>query len=192
MGFQISEKAKTRLYELKRNYPEPQSAVMAALYLVQEELGYISEEGIVWISEQLQMPAIRVREMATFYTLYRTRPVGKYHVQLCRTLSCAVAGAPDLAGYLRQRLQIKPGEVSADGLWSYEFVECLGSCGTGPAAQINDTYFEKLNPEKLAALMDRIERELPDLSFSTVRDAFGAGLAGVPRSQIYRGPGETA
>ncbi len=192
MEFKLSDRALNRFEEIKRRYPKPESAVMQALFLVQEEHGCISDEAIVWVAEALGISPIHVRELVTFYTMYRPAPLGRYHIQLCRTLSCAVCGTPALVKYLEQRLGTKPKEVSADGFWSYELVECLGSCGSGPAAQINDTYFEKLTPERLGAIMDRIEKELPDLSFSTAEDKLGDGLAGEPRSQVYRGPGETA
>ena len=156
--FKLSGKARTRLLEIKRCYPAAQSAVMPALYLVQEECGCIPEPAVVWLAEQLQLPAVRIRELVTFYTLYRQKPLGRYHVQVCGTLSCAVSGAAGLADYLAQRLAVGPKEVTPNGMWSYETVQCLGSCGTGPVAQINDTYFERLTGEAGGA-MDRIEAE---------------------------------
>ena len=113
------------------------------------------------------------------------RPVGKYHIQVCRTLSCALAGAPKLTEHLERRLGVQEGEVSADGRWSFEEVECLGSCGTGPVCQINDVYFEKLSAEKLDQLLDRLALEEPDLRYSAVREELGAGLADHPRSQAW-------
>ncbi|MEI6518251.1 MAG: NAD(P)H-dependent oxidoreductase subunit E, partial [bacterium] len=119
-----------------------------------------------------------------FYTMYYKKPVGRYHVQVCRTLPCALRGAKRISQFLREHLGLKPGEVSADGTWSFEEVECLGSCGTAPMCQINDIFFENLNEEKLTKLLDRIEKESPDLRFSTVRDQLGAGLKGCPQSEI--------
>ena len=184
MAFEFSAAARERLSEIKKKYPHPHSAVMGALYLVQEEQGFVSDDGIVWVADQLGMAPIHVREVATFYTMYYKKPVGKYHVQVCRTLSCMLCGSKKLSEQLRQRLHLEPGQVSGDGLWSYEEVECLGSCGTAPLCQINDVFFEHLTPEKLDKLLSTIEREKPDLRLSTVRDQLGAGLKEYPKSEL--------
>ncbi|MCB0333719.1 MAG: NAD(P)H-dependent oxidoreductase subunit E [Bdellovibrionales bacterium] len=184
MSFTISQEAKKRLDEIKKQYPDPKSAVMSALYLVQEEHHHISDEAISWIADELGMSPVRVMELVTFYTMYRRKEVGKYHVQVCRTLSCGLCGARKLMDYLHERLGIVPGEVTEDGLFSYEHVECLGSCGTGPMCEINDTYFENLTPEKLADIIDRIQAEKPELHFSTLRDKLGEGLSGCPKSEV--------
>ena len=184
MSVEVSEEAKQKLQEIMKQYPNPQSAVMPALYLVQEEMGHISDEAISWVSEQVGISPVHVMELVTFYTMYRRKPLGKYHVQVCRTLSCGLCGAKGLMDYLHDRLGIKPGEVSEDGMFSYEHVECLGSCGTAPMCEINDTYFENLTPEKLAEVMDKLLKDQPDLSFSTKRDELGDGLAGHPKSEV--------
>lgn len=183
---QLSPAAEQRIEELKELYPNPRSAVMPALYIAQEEFGQITEEGVQWVAGKIGISPVQVMEVATFYTMYHKKPVGKYHVQVCRTLSCALAGARKLSEHLHRRLSLKPGEVSADGMWSYEEVECLGSCGTAPMCEINDRYFENLTPEKLDLLMEEIEREKPDLSFSTVRDELGDGLKQYPKSEVIK------
>ncbi len=184
MGFSISEKARQRLEELKKRYPKPQSAVMSALYIVQEEHGHISDEAIDWISGEVGLKPVHVLELATFYTMYRRKPLGKYHVQVCRTLSCALCGAKKLMEKMQERYGIAPGQVSEDGMFSYEYVECLGSCGTAPMCEINDTYFENLTPEKFEELLVRIEKEQPDLSLSTIEGKLGEGLSGCPKSEV--------
>ena len=181
---QISVTTEKKLKEIIARYPNPHSAVMSALYLVQEELGYVTDEGMLWIAEKLQMPPAAVKEIASFYTMYHKIPVGKYHIQLCRTLGCMIARSKSLLEKVKDRLGTKPHEITDDGVWSYEEVECLGSCGSGPAALINGTLFEKLTPEKLDYLMTRIEREQPDLSYSTVKESLGEGLIGIPKSEI--------
>lgn len=183
---QLSEKAEKRVQEIMKKYPSTKSAVMPALYIAQEELGSITNEAVNWVSERLSLPPAHVMEVASFYTMYYKKPVGRYHVQVCRTLSCMICGAPELVKYLKKRLSLKAQEVSADGMWSFEEVECLGSCGTAPMVEINDVYFENLTPEKLGALMDRIEREKPDLRYSEVRAELGGGLADSPRSQVWK------
>ena len=184
MSIKLSEKAEKRVEELKKLYPFKESAVMPALYIAQEELGQITDQAIEWVAEKIGMAPIHVKEVATFYTMYYKKPVGKYHFQVCRTLSCALRGARQLTERLHQRFGLKPGEVSKDGMWSYEDVECLGSCGTAPMCEVNDCYFENLSPEKIDQIIDRIAAEKPDLRFSTKDDAIGEGLKGFPKSQV--------
>ena len=183
MSFPSSD-AEKRIEEIKKRYPEARSAVMPALYIAQEELGHITEEAIAWVSERIGLAPSRVQEVATFYTMYYKKPVGLYHIQVCRTIACALCGSAGLSEFLSKRLAVKPGEVTPDGVWSWEEVECLGSCGTGPMAQINDVYFERLNTERLSSILDRIERERPDLRLSTIKDQLGNGLDGCPKSEV--------
>ncbi len=131
------------------------------------------------------MPLSHVIEVATFYTMYYKRPVGRYHVQVCRTLSCMVCGAFDVLSQLKARFGVEANQVTADGMWSYEAVECLGSCGTAPMAQINDLFVENLTTEKLNGILDRIEKEQPDLRYSTIREDLGKGMKDLPRSEVW-------
>lgn len=186
MTCKLSTKAEERIEQLKKLYPDAKSAVMPALYIAQEEFGFINDQAIEWVSAKVGIAPVHVREVATFYTMYYKKPVGKYHVQICRTLSCALCGSKCLSQTLKERLKINPGEVSADGFWSYEEVECLGSCGTAPMAEINDCYFENLSADKLNELMDRIEKEEPDLRFSTINQKLGEGLKGYPKSEVVK------
>lgn len=180
----LSDKAEKRVQEAIALYPSKRSAIMAALYIAQDELGWISDQAVAWVAERISIPPVQVREVATFYTMYYKKPVGKYHVQVCRTLSCALCGSQKLSERFKQRFGINPGEISSDGRWSFEEVECLGSCGTAPMCEINDTYFENLTVEKLDQVLSRIEAESPDLRYSTIEDRLGAGLAGLPKSEV--------
>lgn len=181
---EFSLEAKKRLEEIKKLYPDTASAVMPALYIAQEEAGMINDKAIAWVSENLNMPPVQVREVATFYTMYYKNPVGKYHFQVCRTLSCAINGSKALMEHLEKRFKINPHEVTKCGKFSFEPVECLGSCGTAPMCEINDRYFENLTPEKLEAIIKRIEEEEPDLRLSTKKDQLGDGLKDIPCSSI--------
>ena len=158
---------------------------MPALYIAQEECGWMTDDAYRWVSERLSMPLSHVMEVATFYTMYYKKPVGRYHLQVCRTLSCMICGAFDLLAHLKKRFGVSAHEVSADGMWSYEAVECLGSCGTAPMIQINDVFFENLTPESLDGILDRIAKEQPDLRFSTIRDEMGKGMPDRPRSEVW-------
>lgn len=178
--------AEVRVRELAQRYPRKKSAVMPALYIAQEYLGWLTDDAYHWVAEQLELAPAHVRAVATFYTMYYKEPVGKYHIQVCRTLSCMLCGAKDITAKLKSRLAVEPGEVTADGLWSYEEVECLGSCGTAPMVQINDVFFENLTPETLESVMEKIEKEQPDLRYSTMRGELGNGLADHSRSQVWK------
>ncbi len=180
----LSPAAEARAQEIIGQYPQARSAVMPLLYIAQEELGYITQGAIEWVSEKISLPPVQVWEVATFYTMYYKQPVGRYHIQVCRTLPCALRGSKKISEFVHERFGIKPGEVTQDGMWSFDEVECLGSCGTAPMCQINDVFFENLTEEKLDQLLIRIQNEQPDLRLSTVRDDLGAGLSGCPKSEI--------
>lgn len=181
----LSATAEARLKELVKKYPSSKSAVMPALYIAQAELGWITEDAVNWVADRLTLPPAHVYEVATFYTMYYKKAVGKYHIQVCRTLSCMLCGARGLTEFVKTRLKTKSQEISADGMWSWEEVECLGSCGTAPMVQINDVFFENLTPEKLGAVMDRIEKEKPDLRYSEVTGKLGEGMPDHPRSEVW-------
>lgn len=181
----LSDAAEKRVAELMKRYPSTKSAVMPALYIAQEECGWLTDEAIAWVAARLDLAPAHVFSVATFYTMYYKQAVGRYHIQICRTLSCMICGARALAAHLREKLGVGPGQVTANGEWSWEEVECLGSCGTAPMVQINDVFFENLTVESLDALMARIEREKPDLRFSTVRGELGNGMPDQPRSQVW-------
>ena len=180
----LSDKAESRVEQLKGMYPEKRSAVMPALYIAQDELGHVTDEAIAWVADRIGIAPVQVMEVATFYTMYYKKPVGKYHFQVCRTLSCAINGSKQIAEALKNRFHILPNEISTDGMWSYEEVECLGSCGTAPMCQINDCFFENLTPEKVEDIVKKIEAEKPDLRFSTVEDKLGEGLKGYSKSEV--------
>jgi NADH-quinone oxidoreductase E subunit len=182
---ELSQQAVDRVRELASLYPNKKSAIMPALYIAQEELGSLNQAAFDWVGKQLDIPPAHVRSVATFYTMYYKQPVGRYHLQVCRTLSCMLCGSRNLVEYLKERFEVKSGEITSDGMWSFEEVECLGSCGTAPMIQINDVFFENLTPEKLDSLLKRIELEKPDLRYSTLRGELGEGLVDLPRSQAW-------
>src|SRR5581483_8700984 len=131
-----------------------QSAVIAVLWLVQKQEGWVAEPSLRAVADLLCMPVIRVLECATFYTMFQLEPVGKVaHVQVCGTPPCALCGAGALMDVLKK--EIGPKEhVSADGKFSWEEVECMGACSNAPMAAINDDYYEDLSPESLKHILD--------------------------------------
>ena len=181
----MSDASEARIKELLEAYPKSKSVVMPALHMAQQEHKYLTEDAVRWVAKTLDLPLAHVMGVATFYTMYYKEPVGTYHIQICRTLSCMLCGARKLTSYIKERLNVKPGEITENGLWSYEEVECLGSCGTAPMVEINDVYFENLTPESLGALMDEIEKESPDLRYSDAKQELGKGLPERPRSEVW-------
>jgi NADH-quinone oxidoreductase E subunit len=135
-------------------YPEPQAALLPILWLVQRTKGWVDLDSEAWIASRVGVSPAHVHGVVTFYTMYKRRPWGKYHIQVCTTLSCMLRGSDDLMAHLEKRLGIKPGQTSADGRFSLIKVECLGSCGTAPMLQLNDDYHENLTIESLDRLLD--------------------------------------
>jgi NADH-quinone oxidoreductase subunit E len=137
-------------------YPHAQAAMLPVLWEVQRHKGWIDAEGEAWIAERLGTSAARVHGCVTFYTMYKQKPSGKYHIQVCTTLSCMLRGSDELVEHLKQKLGIDIGETTADGKFSLVRVECLGSCGTAPMFQLNDDYHEDLTPEKADRILDAL------------------------------------
>jgi len=141
--------------------PANQSMVLTALYIAQEQYGYLSQEALARVAERLELPISQVYSTASFYSLLRTQEKGKYHIQVCEGISCALCGgAEKLVDYLEEKLEIQPGEISPDGMFSLEVVQCLASCGTSPALRVNDELYDDLNFDKVDRLLDQlVERE---------------------------------
>lgn len=133
------------------------SAVIPIMWLAQKQEGWVSEPAIQAIAKLLDMPVIRVLEVATFYTMFHLAPVGKHHFQLCGTTPCMLRGAEELKSVCKRRIGGKHA-VSADGLFSWEEVECLGACVNAPVIAIDDYFHEDLSPDALEALMDKLAR----------------------------------
>lgn len=156
-GFAFTEGNAKRAAAAMAHYPEDRksSAVMALLDLAQRQNdGWLSPEAIEYVANYLEMAPIRVYEVASFYTMYNTAPVGKHLVQVCRTTPCWLRGAAGLTGACRDKLGIGLGETTEDGLFTLVEVECLGACANAPVVQIGDDFFEDLSPERLGALLD--------------------------------------
>src|SRR5438132_8452756 len=133
------------------------AALLAALHLAQDELGWVSEPAMAYVAFRLDVPPVRVREVVTFYTMYRLRPVGRHHIGVCNSISCWAMGSEKIIEHCAERLGIRPGEMTRDGQFSLEEVACLASCGTAPAVLINNfRYVENVTPES----MDRLIADL--------------------------------
>lgn len=169
MALAFSEEGEQQFKELLSRYPNTQAAMLPALLLAQAEFGWVSVEVMDYIAERLEVPPSKVLTTATFYTMYNKQPVGKCHVQVCTTLSCAFRGGYELIEKLEDRLGIKLGETSSDGNWTLSEVECLASCGSAPMFQVTDSegnieYFEDLDTdEKVDEVVEKLNARLSEL-----------------------------
>ncbi len=167
--------------ELAARYPDRRAAMLPALWLVQRQEGYVSAEAMEYVAGLLGVAAGEVQAVVSFYTMYDRRPPGRYKLQVCRTLSCALMGAYDVIAHLERRLGIHPGQTTPDGLFTLQEVECLGSCGTAPMMQVNEKYVENLTVERLDALLDRLAGERPELDRLPEIHPLAGAQAATPR-----------
>lgn len=140
-------------------YPQKRSAVLPVLHMIQREQGFLSNEAIEWTADRLEIEPINVYEVVTFYPFFRQEPIGRQHIRVCRTLSCALAGAYKTADVLQEELDCKLGGVSPDGEFTVEFVECLASCHTGPVMLVGDDLYEKVDADKARELAQQFKAQ---------------------------------
>lgn len=141
--------------------PAKESMALSALYIAQEQHGKLTPEIIERVAQRMGMQPGEVFSIASFYTLFRTRPAGRFIIQVCDGLSCYLCdGADRIAEYVGAKLNLKPGETSADGRFSLEMVQCLASCGTAPAMRVNDQLYENLTPAGIDAIIERLLGEV--------------------------------
>ncbi|HVZ25567.1 MAG TPA: NAD(P)H-dependent oxidoreductase subunit E [Sediminibacterium sp.] len=148
-------------HRLVARYPEgkQKSALLPVLHLAQESFGgWLSRESMDYVAGLLQLAPIEVYEVATFYSMYNLKPVGKYMFEVCQTGPCMLRGSDDIVAYIREKLGIKPGETTADGLFTLKTVECLGACGYAPMMQMGKTYREHLTKEKVDTIIAECRR----------------------------------
>lgn len=142
---------------LLTRFPHKGSALLPALYLIQDEKGYVSQESMRYVAERIGVSPVFVAGVVTFYTMFHRRPVGRHHIQVCRTLSCALRGSAAVVEHLKKRLGIEIGETTPDGQVSLVEVECLGACDMAPMCQINDEERHLLDEKKIDAILETLE-----------------------------------
>jgi len=160
MTFEFNAENQKKVIEIIAKYPagRQKSAVMPLLDLAQRQnQNYISRDIIEKIAAILQIPEIRVYEVASFYTMYNLKPVGKYLIQFCKTTPCMLRGIDELVKITKEKLGIRNEETTADGLFTLKEVECLGACVNAPVIQINDDYFEDLTKESFIKILDDLK-----------------------------------
>ena len=162
--FVLTPERRARLDEILTKYPPEQkrSAVLAALYLVQEQQGYVSSNGMQHVAPILDLTPAEVEDVATYYVMYFKEPVGKYVLQVCRTLSCALNGAERVTEALAEKLGIGLGETDASGTFTLLEFECLGACDRAPIVMVNNEHWhERVTPESCAKLVDDLKARGP-------------------------------
>ncbi|RMH06514.1 MAG: NADH-quinone oxidoreductase subunit NuoE [Nitrospirae bacterium] len=154
----LREKHHQYIAAILKRYPVKRSAMLPLLNLAQREEGYVSEAAMKEIAAILDLTPSQVYETATFYTMLNLKPIGTFHIQVCKSLMCALVGADELIHWLEDHLGIKVGETTSDNLFTLSVVECLGSCATGPMMQVNDDYYERLDRQKVTQILDDLRR----------------------------------
>ena len=150
----ISEQAKQRMRDLASRYPVARSAVMPALYIAQQEEGYITQAALQAVAEAINITVDDVESVSTFYTMFYRQQPGKKVIKVCTSISCYLRNCDALVSYLEQRLGIKRGETTTDGNYTLLTSECLASCGTAPVLQVNDEFVENVTTEMVDALIE--------------------------------------
>ena len=157
-GHALSPGALARIDALAARYPTKASALMPCLWVIMDELGWVPPSSVDLLVEKLSVTHARVNEVLTFYTMFRETPQAKYTLQVCHNISCHIMGSKPLIAHMEQKLGIKLGGRTADGLFQIEGAECLGACGMGPCLQLGRHLYENVTPARADALLDSLRR----------------------------------
>lgn len=158
-GFAVPSELEREIDEIITHYPQKRSASLMLLHALQEHFGWIPQDAVEWTARKLELEPINVYELVTFYPMFQQKPVGKTHIKVCRTLSCALGGSYQLQQHFCKKLgldsHLHGAQTSADGRFTIEFVECLASCGTAPVVMCNEDFYEGVSPEKADQLLEK-------------------------------------
>jgi len=157
MALEFSPETLKKFEETVNRYPKKEAAMLPVLYLAQQEFGYLSPEAIEYVARMMGLSPARVHGVVSFYTMLNMKPIGRHHIQICRTLPCALKGAEEITGFIKRTLGIEVGKTTPDGRFTLSQVECLASCGTAPMMQINDDYHENLTEAKVAEIFQSLK-----------------------------------
>ncbi|HEV8724875.1 MAG TPA: NADH-quinone oxidoreductase subunit NuoE [Candidatus Binatia bacterium] len=157
MALEFSPETLKKFEETVNRYPKKEAAMLPVLCLAQREFGHLGEEAIAYVAKILEQPPARVHGVVSFYTMLNMKPIGRHHIQVCRTLPCALRGAEKITGFLKQKLGIELGQTTSDKTFTLTEVECLASCGTAPMMQINDDYYENLTEAKVTEILESLK-----------------------------------
>jgi len=151
----FSSAAIQEIEEIRTNYPNARAALLPAIYVAQREFGWLSPEAYEAVADLLGVPKATVRGVATFYAMYKQKPMGRHLIQLCTNVSCMILGAERLVDFLKSTYGVEPGGVSPDGRFSLVIMECIGACGTAPAMLVNDDFHENLTEKNLQEILEK-------------------------------------
>ena len=152
----FNEASESEFRKTIARYPNKAAATLPVLWIAQRQWGWLPPDVLDYVAERLELPSARVIGVASFYTMFKLQPTGKYHVQVCRNLSCAMFGAERTIERICKKLGTKLGDTTKDGMFTVDHVECLAACGIAPAVQINEDYFGNMTGEKLDQLLEVI------------------------------------
>ena len=157
---EFSEEAKRRFERILSHYPEKRAALIPVLALAQREFGgWISKEVAEYVGKLMGYPPSDVLSVASFYTMLHRKQAGKYHIDICKNVSCWLMGVNPCIDEIKRQLGVERREVTVDGKFSWDVTECLGSCGTAPAMQVGDRYYENLTPARIAEVIDKLRKD---------------------------------
>jgi NADH-quinone oxidoreductase subunit E len=142
--------------KLRERFPAgfESSLVLPCLHRIQHERGYVSDSDVEELTQYLGVPQIQIEEVLSFYTMFRRKPIGRWHLQMCHNVSCSMRGAENILAHIEKKLGIRPGQTTPDGRFTLSTAECLGSCGTAPMMMVNEAYHENLTNAKVDELLD--------------------------------------
>ncbi len=155
----LSPESLEAIREQTTRFPNPRSALLPALHIAQDEIGYLPPEALEDVSQALDIPYSDIEEVVSFYTMFYGDKVGRFVLEVCKTVPCAILGADEMIEYIAEKLGIQPGETTKDGQFSLLRVECLAGCDRAPVMQVNSRYYENLTREKVDELIDLMRRE---------------------------------
>ena len=157
MSPKFSAQVNKEIEDIIARHPKKEAAILPVLHVVQREVGFISGEEEKFVADLLEIKPIKVREVVSFYTILNSEPRGKYHIQVCSSISCSLLGAGNLISYLEKKLGIKVGQTSPDRKFTLSTVECLGACEQAPAMMINFDYYGHLDEKKIDEILEKLE-----------------------------------
>lgn len=155
--YKLSETSRQRIFAIKQRYPSPKSAILPALHVVQEQFGFIPAPPMIEVAELLEMLFSEVEQVVTFYRMYHQRPVGKFVVKVCDSISCYLRGSDELLVQGAKKLGVPIGGTTSDGQLTLAKIECLAACGSAPCLQVNDEFIYNVTPEQFDAILDELK-----------------------------------
>ena len=154
---EFTEAEKKEIQSLRTRYPDSRSLALPLMWIIQKREGFVSDEAVQLITKELEIPSIWVEEVRSWYSMFTQNKEGKYVLEVCNNISCSIMGSQEIINYISEKLNIKVGETTQDGLFTLKTTECLGSCGTAPMMQIGDNYYELLTEEKVDQILNDLK-----------------------------------